>query len=154
MVRIVSANGSGNVATLRELFLEYAASLKVDLCFQSFERELAELPENYTSGGGLYLALEGEKPAGCVGFRKLSGSDCELKRLYVRPRYRGCGLGRQLVLTAIGDARKLGYDHMRLDTLPSMKRALELYRSLGFQPVRAYYPNPIPGVVFLELSLR
>jgi GNAT superfamily N-acetyltransferase len=154
MPQIIPAGASEHLATLRELFREYAASLETDLCFQGFEKELAELPENYTSGGGLYLAFEEGKPAGCVGFRKLSASVCELKRLYVRPLYRGRGLGRKLALAAIGDARALGYERMRLDTLPSMKRALELYPALGFKPIGAYYPNPVQGAMFLELSLR
>ncbi len=151
MIEIISVKNEAQVLAIRSLFREYAGSLETDLCFQSFEQELAELPENYL---GLYLALGEEMPAGCVGLRNLSGRVCELKRLYVRPAYRGQGLGRRLVLAACAEASHLGYERMRLDTLPSMKRALALYRSMGFTPIRPYYLNPVPGATFWELRLR
>ncbi len=151
MIEIIPVKSEAQVGAIRSLFREYAGSLETDLCFQSFEQELAELPENYL---GLYLALEEERPAGCVGLRNLSERVCELKRLYVRPAYRSQGLGRRLVLAASAEARRLGYERMRLDTLPSMKRALALYRSMGFTAIRPYYLNPVPGATFWELSLR
>ncbi len=151
MPQIIQAETAAHVEILRQLFREYANSLDTDLCFQSFEEELRRLPESYT---GLYLALEGETPAGCAGLRRLSGNAGELKRLYVRPAYRGLGLGRQLVQAAIENARQLGYERLRLDTLPSMTRALQLYRSLGFTPIAAYDRNPVPDATFWELNLR
>jgi GNAT superfamily N-acetyltransferase len=154
MVKIVPAQSGEPIETVRALFREYADSLGVDLCFQDFERELAGLPGDYASPAGrLYLALEEENPTGCVGLRKISGEICELKRLYVRPLFRGKGVGRRLVLEAVKDARRIGYQRMRLDTLPSMKRAQELYLSMGFKRIPPYRVNPVPGADFLELEL-
>ncbi len=154
MLKIVPAKSESRVETVRALFREYAESLGVDLCFQDFERELAGLPGDYAPPAGrLYLALEEESPGGCVGLRKISDEICELKRLYVRPLYRGKGIGRRLVREAVRDARRIGYARMRLDTLPSMKRAQELYLAMGFKPIAAYRHNPVPGAGFLELEL-
>ena len=154
MVKIVPAQSGQSIETARVLFREYADSLGVDLCFQDFEKELATLPGDYAPPSGrLYLALEEAGPSGCVGLRKISSEICELKRLYVRPLFRGKGVGRRLVLEAVKNARRIGYQRMRLDTLPSMKRAQELYLSMGFKPIPPYRANPVPGADFLELEL-
>ncbi len=155
MIRIVPASDAAEIETVRALFREYADSLGVDLCFQGFEKELAGLPGDYAPPAGrLYLAYVEEKPAACVGLRRIEGDVCEMKRLYVRPLHRGQGIGRQLVLKLIEEARSLGYSKMRLDTLPSMKRAQELYRAMGFKPIEPYRSNPVPGALFLELEIR
>jgi GNAT superfamily N-acetyltransferase len=154
MPQIIQAHAPEYVDRIRELFKEYESSLGVSLSFQEFDNELAGLPGHYAPPEGrLYLALVDQHLAGCVGLRKISDEICELKRLYVRPLHRGQGIGRQLVLTAVKDARQIGYNKMRLDTLPSMKRALELYLSMGFKPIERYRANPVPGTKFLELNL-
>jgi ribosomal protein S18 acetylase RimI-like enzyme len=154
-LRIVDGHGEEDVTTVRALFEEYAASLGVDLGFQDFERELAELPGEYAPPGGrLLLALDGEEPAGCVGLRPFEPSVCEMKRLYVRPAHRGSGLGRRLAEAIVEAGREAGYERMRLDTLPTMESARALYRSLGFVEIEAYRPNPIHGTTYFELRLR
>jgi putative acetyltransferase len=139
----------------RRLFEEYAASLGTDLCFQSFDRELAELPGSYAPPEGrLLLAwFEGDL-AGCVALRPLESGVCEMKRLYVRPAYRSFGIGRMLTHQVIREAAEAGYRKMRLDSLPSMQTALALYRRLGFRDIAPYTINPVQGAVFLELELE
>lgn len=138
----------------KRLFAEYARSLDVDLGFQDFERELRELPGEYAAPRGcLLLALDGDEAAGCVALRGLGGAVCEMKRLYVRQAFRGTGLGRRLAQAVIAEARSLGHARMRLDTLPSMQAAAELYRSLGFREIAAYRYNPVAGSKFMELDL-
>ena len=139
-----------DVVRVRSLLREYGEGLGVDLSFQDFERELAELPGDYERL--LVARVEGEA-AGCVALRPLGDRVCEMKRLFVRPAYRGHGLGRTLAEAVIGAARELGYERMRLDTLPSMGNAIALYESLGFRDVEPYRFNPIPGSRFLELTL-
>jgi ribosomal protein S18 acetylase RimI-like enzyme len=136
---------------VRSLFREYVDSLGVDLSFQEPEAELAALPGGYDV---LLVARVDGEPVGCVGVRPQEGDACELKRLYVRPAGRGLGLGRRLTLEAIARARGLGYARMRLDTLPGMDAAQELYRTLGFVEIEPYRHNPIAGSRFLELDLR
>lgn len=154
VLQIVKATQPSEVERVRALVLEYAASLGVDLGFQDFAREMQEFPGEYTPPEGcLLLAMSGEAPAGCVGLRPLEPGVCEMKRLYVRPRYRGQGLGQQLARAVIAEARGLGYAAMRLDTLPSMKAAIGMYRELGFEPIAPYYWNPVEGALFFELKL-
>ena len=139
-----------DVELVRTLFREYAGTLGVDLAFQGFEEELEALPGGYDA---VLIATAGGEAAGCVGVRPLEDGICEMKRLYLRPSARGTGLGRALAEAAIGRARELRYERMRLDTLPSMTRARALYRSLGFVEIAPYRHNPVAGTAFLELEL-
>jgi putative acetyltransferase len=139
-----------DVAALRALFREYAAWLGPEGWFADFEAELAALPGGYDS---VLIARVGEDAVGCVALRALGEGACEMKRLYVRPAARGSGAGRALVEAIVGEARRLGYRTMRLDTLPTMGTAQALYRSLGFFETERYNDNPVPGVLFFELAL-
>jgi putative acetyltransferase len=151
---ISQATEPESLALVRRLFQEYAESLDTDLGFQDFSAELAGLPGGYAPPKGrLLLALDGALPAGCVALRPLEGETCEMKRLYVRPEYRGTGLGQLLVERIIAEAKLAGYRQMRLDTLPGMTAARELYSRLGFRQIAPYRHNPIAGTAFLELTL-
>ncbi|HEX6716352.1 MAG TPA: GNAT family N-acetyltransferase [Pyrinomonadaceae bacterium] len=154
-MRVVLANTPEDIEHARTLFEEYAAGLGISLCFQNFDKELKNLPGDYAAPDGrLLLAKHHDQIAGCVALRKIGPSLCEMKRLFVRPDYRGTGLGRVLVESIIDEARKLGYTHMRLDTLPGrMDKAIALYRSIGFTEIEPYYRNPVDGAKFMELSL-
>jgi putative acetyltransferase len=133
---VVPVRTGEELARIRELFWEYGESLRFHICFESFERELAELPGPYAPPDGeLWLAIVGHTSAGCVGLKAIEPGVAEIKRLYVRPNFRGMKLGRKLAQTAIEKCRLLGYRKVRLDTLPVMKEAQSLYRSLGFQPI-------------------
>ena len=140
---------------VRALFREYADSLGNHLCFQEFEKELANLPGDYAPPAGrLLVAVEDARFAGCVALRRVEDQVCEMKRLYVRPTYRGSGLGRRLAETLIATAQDARYGKIRLDTLPSMEAAFKLYHSLGFTEIPSYRFNPVEGVKYLELDLR
>ncbi len=145
-----------DLAAVRTLFQEYAASLEVDLAYQGFAEELAGLPGKYAPPAGALLIARGDKghSLGCVALRRLAGgSVCEMKRLYVRPAARGLGLGRRLAEAIIHAGRGMGYAEMRLDTLPSMAAAFGLYEELGFRAVEPYYDTPIRGTRFLGRRL-
>lgn len=154
-MRIVQAGSSEQIEQARTLFLEYATSLGISLCFQDFDREVAELPGDYAlPSGRLLLAFVDDQIAGCVALRDIRNGTCEMKRLYLRPNFRGKGRGRELAQAIIDEARLVGYQRMYLDTLPGkMDHALALYRSLGFKEINPYYDNPVPGATFMELSL-
>ena len=152
--RLIEAHTSEHTETVRELFKEYADSTGLDLCFQGFERELAELPGAYAPPSGrLFLAIVEGWAAGCVAVRQFAPGVCEMKRLYVRPGYRGLRLGRRLAEASINAAREAGYESMRLDTLHSMTEAHALYRSLGFREIEPYRYNPEGGTLYFELHL-
>lgn len=140
----------------RQLFREYSAWLEIDLCFQNFENELAELPGDYAPPDGrLLLAFYNAQLAGCVALRRKDEDVCEMKRLFVRDAFRGKGIGRNLIETIIREAKEIGYERMRLDTLPpKMNDAIALYRSFGFKEIEPYYNNPVPGAKFMELDLK
>jgi putative acetyltransferase len=158
---IREAGTAEDFALARALFIEYAAWLGVDLCFQGFAAELARLPGCYAPPGGrLLLAGVDATAAGCIALRPLSPADvpdecaAEVKRLYVRLEARGRGLGAMLVAAVIAAARDLGYRTLKLDTLPQMPQAQKLYRRYGFRPCVPYYHNPLPGAVYMALDLR
>lgn len=180
MFRTIPAESDHAVRMASMLFREYAASLGVDLSFQEFEHEVATLPGDYAPPSGrLFLAL-GDDPggsraeladalqlspatwespaphgvAGCVALRKFDAERCEMKRLYVRPQFRGKGLGKELAETIIRAAREIGYQAILLDTLPQMTKAQQLYRHLGFREIPAYRHNPVPGSLYFELPLQ
>jgi GNAT superfamily N-acetyltransferase len=152
---LVEATTPEAVAQVRRLFRAYADWLGVDLCFQGFERELADLPGSYAPPAGrLLIARVGSDVVGCVGLRPLEPGVCEMKRLWVEPGFGGHGIGRALAERIVAAAREIGYERMRLDTIPArMPAAQRLYASLGFREIPAYYHNPLDGVVMLELEL-
>jgi len=154
VIRILDVERGPRLDAVRELLLEYTASLDFDLAFQGFDLELVALPGDYAPPHGrLLLALDGDHPAGCVAFRRLEQDVCEMKRLYLREGWRGRGLGRALAEEAVVRARQAGYARMRLDTVPAMRSAIGLYRALGFTEIAPYCHNPVPGATFFELAL-
>ena len=154
MINLVQVETPRQIEEVRRLLREYEASLNVSLCFQGFEKELADLPGDYAPPRGrLLLGSDGNQPAGCIALRGLDAETCEMKRLYLRPEFRGQGAGRRLARALIQEARTLGYKRMRLDTLAAMQDAKALYESLGFRHIEPYYHNPHPGTEFMELEL-
>src|SRR5437870_2653641 len=153
---LIRATSPVQIDQARELFKEYAAWLEIDLCFQNFEKELAELPGDYAPPDGrLLLAYDDGELAGCVALRKIDEDICEMKRLFLRDRFRGKGLGRSLIDAIISEAKQIGYERMRLDTLPpKMNDAIALYRRYGFKEIEPYYNNPVPGAKFMEMNLK
>jgi ribosomal protein S18 acetylase RimI-like enzyme len=147
MLRIERA---ADMRLVREMLEEYGRATNVDLSFQDFDRELATLPYEYDP---ILIALFNERPAGCVALRRIDDATSEMKRLYVRPEFRGKDIGRSLALAIIAEGKARGFERMRLDTLPSMQSAIALYESLGFRDIAPYRFNPIAGTRYLELEL-
>lgn len=142
------------IRTVRALLREYEAELGVDLGFQGFDQELANLPGDYAGPrGALLLAEVDGAVAGCVALRGIDAETCEMKRLYARPAFRGRGVGRALAAAIMAEARHIGYVRMRLDTLPMMTEAQAMYERLGFTDIPPYRENPVPGSRYLELAL-
>jgi putative acetyltransferase len=154
-MKLIQAHTPEEIQIARELFEEYAAWIEVSLCFQNFAQELLELPGYYAPPDGrLLLATVDDQIAGCAALRKIGEGTCEMKRLFLRAAFRGRGLGRKLTQAVIAEARQIGYERLRLDTLPGrMDRAIDIYRSLGFKEISPYYDNPFSDVLFMELSL-
>ena len=155
MITLVRAETPAQIDGVRSLFSEYVASLPVDVSYENVPRESADLPGDYAPPRGeLLLALVEGEPAGCVALRPLDLEICEMKRVYLRPAWRGRGMGRKLVEGIVAAARRIGYRRMRLDTIPSLKAALSLYRSLGFRVIAPYRAIPSERALFLELKLE
>jgi putative acetyltransferase len=154
-MKLIQATSNEEVQQARQLFEEYAEWLGLNLCFQNFDKELAALPGEYAAPSGrLFLARQNDQMAGCVALRRIGDGIGEMKRLYVRPEFRGQGLGRRLTETLLREAREIGYRRVRLDTLPGkMDKAIAMYRSLGFKNIEPYYNNPVEGAAFMELLL-
>jgi GNAT superfamily N-acetyltransferase len=153
-IRITEVRAESDIAAVRELFVEYAAAIAIDLEYQGFSAELASLPGKYSPPTGeLFLARVGDGAGGCVALRALDQSTRELKRLYVRPAARGLGLARRLVEAAISSARRQGCAELRLDTLATMVPAQALYRSFGFVEIPPYGTDHVQGTRFYGLSL-
>jgi len=148
------AASEAEIETVRTLFREYEKSLGISLCFQNFAEEVAGLPGDYAPPDGrLLIAFVGRRPAGCVALRRIGEGVAEMKRLYVRLRFRGMKLGRQLTEAVLEEARSIGYRAVRLDTLPSMREAQTLYLSMGFTDIPPYNDHPVEGTRFMEKKL-
>ena len=155
MPEIFTAATEEDYGQARELLREYQLDVKVDLCFQGLEDELGELEHVYgPPGGRLLLVRQGGRTAGCVALKGLGNGTCEINRLFLRPGYRGKGLGRNCAEQVVQTARKMGYSVVRLHTLPIMEAAIALYRSMGFTEIAAYGDCPVEGAVFMELDLE
>lgn len=153
-MELINVRDKSHLTIIRELFLEYAEPLGFSLCFQDFDKELAELPGEYAPPTGrLILAFVDSIPCGCVALRKLEEGICEMKRLYIKPGFRGKGFGKLLVNAVIEEAKKIGYTKMRLDTVPKMKEAINLYIEIGFKEIEPYRENPIDGALYMEMDL-
>lgn len=154
-LKLINAKSKEHLDEITKLFKEYAASLGFSLCFQNFDEELTGLPGEYAPPrGSLLLAFVGMRVVGCVALRPLTKRYCEMKRLYIRPKFRKKGIGKELSVAIIEKARKLGYTRMRLDTLASMTEAITLYKTLGFKKIKPYRYNPLKGAVYMELNLK
>jgi len=138
---------------VKVLFNEYTATLGVDLAFQNYAAEIANLPGEYAlPNGRLYIAVYNDDLAGCIALRPYDGKCCEMKRLFVRPQFRGLNIGYALVESIIADAENMEYDCMVLDTLPSMKSAIMLYKKFGFFEIEPYRYNPVMGAIYMQLN--
>ena len=154
MLKIIEAKSKEQIEIVCDMFKEYAEYLQIDLDFQNFNEELASLPGDYSSPfGSILLAYFNNNLAGCVALRKYNKKICEIKRLYVKKNYRSLKIGRKLTQEIIDKARIIGYKSIRLDTLPTMKKAINLYLSLGFSEIKPYRHNPIEGARYFELKL-
>ena len=154
LLELIHVESEPAIEQIRGLFLEYARSLDFSLCFQSFDRELRELPGPYAPPDGrLILCQFAGRPAGCIALKKLEPDVCEMKRLYVRPEFRGHQLGLKLTTHLINEGRRAGYTRMRLDTIrETMQKAIELYQSVGFKEIPPYYDNPLPEALYMDLT--
>lgn len=154
-LKLVPAELADQIEAVRKLLLEYWEDRNLSIFVMNFDQELAGLPGNYAPPSGrLFLAHWGDEVAGCIALRKLEPDICEMKRLYLRPKFRGKGLGRTLAEFIISEARKIGYKRMRLDTIrDNMQDAIALYRRLGFREIEAYRNNPLPTAIYMELTL-
>jgi ribosomal protein S18 acetylase RimI-like enzyme len=154
-ISLVEVHSPEQIAAVRDLFQEYGASLGFSLCFQSFDQELAGLPGEYAPPSGrLLLASVDGAPAGCAALHRLDDGIAEMKRLYVRPTFRGHKLGLALTQRVLQEARAIGYTHIRLDTVAGvMDDAIRMYRRFGFREIAPYRENPIPGALYMELTL-
>lgn len=140
---------------IKKLFIEYANTLGFDLSFQDFDKEISSLIEIYSPPyGALIIAKMEEKPIGCVALRKINENICEMKRLYVKLKFRGRGIGKILVFYVLKEAKRIGYKFIRLDTVPKMREAIALYKSFGFYEIEAYRYNPVKGAKFMEFELK
>jgi len=155
VITFAQAVSAADIAVARTLFKEYEQSIGVSLCFQNFDQELANLPGDYAPPcGRLLLVRVDDQIAGCIALRKLDDSTSEMKRLYLRPEFRGRGLGEPIVQTLIHEAKLIGYSKIRLDTIPGrMDQAINLYRSIGFKEIPAYYDTPFGDTLYMELDL-
>jgi len=155
MIEIIQAETSEQIETARKLFREYEAWIELQLCFQGFDEEVANLPGKYAAPEGrLFLAFADEKLAGCIALRKLEDGVCEMKRLFVKDEFRGQKIGIALIEKLIAEAREIGYEKMRLDTFPpKMGKAVSIYESYGFREIPPYYHNPYGDTLFMELQL-
>jgi ribosomal protein S18 acetylase RimI-like enzyme len=153
---IIEAVSTVEIKAIKELFIEYSEWMGDCFCFQDFDEELATLPGKYASPEGrLYLLMHDNNYVGCIALRKLEDGVSEMKRLYIKPEHRGAGLGKKLVQLLIEDAKKIGYEKMRLDTIRErMTNAVDIYEKHGFRKIEAYYHNPISDVLYMELDLK
>lgn len=148
------AESPADVAAVRELWLEYWESVGLPMDFQGFGEERIGLPGVYgASGGALLLAVDNDQPAGTIALRRLDQISGEVKRLYLRPQYRGQGVAKRLLEAVIERAGALQYEWLYADTLPSMKEALRLYAGVGFEKAEAYSHTPTPGAIYLKMRL-
>jgi GNAT superfamily N-acetyltransferase len=155
-MKIVSVETEGDgLEDTRVMFKEYSDELNENLCFQSFNDELKDPLKKYGQpNGAIFIAYHGDEPAGCIALQILSEKGvCEMKRLYVRPRYRSTGIGEKLVDVLLESAKEKGYRKMVLDTLERLQPAINLYLRKGFINTSAYYANPLQNVVYMEKEL-
>lgn len=154
MVELIQVEKEEHLTEIKQLFKEYVNTLGFNLHFQDYMKELTELPGDYSPPSGrLYLVLYNGNAAGCIALRKLEDTICEMKRMYVKLDFRHKGIGRMMAQKVIDEARHIGYERMRLDTIDSMREAIALYQSLGFSAIPPYRYNPIKGAFYMELIL-